>query len=241
MREVVSIDLDEVLPDASAVLESQGIPAGVDPGERTRGLLTDALDLLRECIQPVGVFAEVTGDEFTAVHRGMDRNAPETPLEIIYPRATRLALFAVTLGSAVGARIVNLFALKDFALGSMLDGAASEATEKAGDAVERQFFRRLKDEGISPETQPLRYSPGYCGWHLSGQSALFECLQPQEIGLSLRESFLMEPLKSMSGVLVAGPPRIHLFKPDYPFCESCRTHSCRPRMRAIMVHEQRGT
>jgi len=243
MRDVVSIDPGKVLPDVSAVLESQGIPAGVDPGERTRDLLANAMSLLQEHSRPIGVFADVTGDEFALDYRGMDRNAPESPLKGIFPRATRLALFAVTLGPAVGARIANLFSLKDFALASMLDGAASEATEKAGEAVEAQFRKRLSGDGISPETQLLRYSPGYCGWHLSGQAALFERLQPQEIGLSLRESFLMEPLKSMTGVIVAGPPRIHVFKPDFPFCESCVTHSCRPRMRAVMVHDhpQRGT
>ena len=82
-------------------------------------------------------------------------------------------------------------------------------------------------------TALLRYSPGYCGWHVSGQKRLFEFLQPQQIGITLRESFLMQPLKSISGVMIAGPIDIHRFKNDYPFCERCETEGCRERIRAL--------
>jgi hypothetical protein len=84
----------------------------------------------------------------------------------------------------------------------------------------------------------LRYSPGYCGWHLSGQRALFAALQPEEIGITLRESMLMVPLKSMSGVIVAGLPAIHAFADDYPFCGECRTRGCRERI--ARVRQTRG-
>ena len=59
----------------------------------------------------------------------------------------------------------------------------------------------------------LRYSPGYCGWHVSGQINLFNTLTPEKIGITLGESCLMNPLKSVSGVLVAGPPNIHISTP----------------------------
>jgi hypothetical protein len=181
----------------------------------------------------VGIVVDISLDEFAAVYRGEGRNAPQTPLEEIFPRATRLALFAVTLGEPICSRIAALFAGRDFALASMLDAAASVATERAGDVLERLFQDRLLADPATAGQHLLRYSPGYCGWHLSGQKALFELLKPREIGVSLRESYLMEPLKSMTGVIVSGEGRIHLFRPDYPFCEACVTHSCRPRMRAI--------
>ena len=59
---------------------------------------------------------------------------------------------------------------------------------------------------------------------------------PDEIGITLRDSFLMEPLKSISGVVVAGPAEIHVFDDDYPFCEDCDTRGCRRRIRAILKH-----
>ena len=79
----------------------------------------------------------------------------------------------------------------------------------------------------------LRFSPGYCGWHVSGQKRLFAELKPQKIDLTLRESCLMQPLKSISGVLVAGPKIIFDIDDTYPFCAACKTHSCRDRYQAL--------
>jgi cobalamin-dependent methionine synthase I len=85
----------------------------------------------------------------------------------------------------------------------MLDAVASTAAEMAADAVERNYLKRLRVENQEANsTAVLRYSPGYCGWHVSGQKKLFEFLQPAEIGITLLESFLMTPLKSISGVLL---------------------------------------
>ncbi|MHC4266624.1 MAG: vitamin B12 dependent-methionine synthase activation domain-containing protein, partial [Planctomycetota bacterium] len=82
-------------------------------------------------------------------------------------------------------------------------------------------------------TRILSYSPGYCGWDISGQKKLFEYLHPGKIGISLNNTYLMTPLKSVSGVLVAGKNEIHQFRPNYPFCKSCKTHSCLLRMKAL--------
>jgi hypothetical protein len=82
----------------------------------------------------------------------------------------------------------------------------------------------------------LRYSPGYCGWHISGQRKLFDFLKPETIGISLRESHLMEPLKSVSGVVIVGPAGIHAFQDEYPFCERCKTHGCRERIGSPATH-----
>jgi hypothetical protein len=39
----------------------------------------------------------------------------------------------------------------------------------------------------------------------------------------------MQPLKSVSGVLVAAPPEAHHIEPAYPFCVDCTTQGCRER------------
>jgi hypothetical protein len=75
----------------------------------------------------------------------------------------------------------------------------------------------------------LLYSPGYCGWHISGQKKLFEFLRPERIDIRLNERFLMIPLKSISGVLVAGAAEIHHISERYPFCDHCQSPTCRER------------
>jgi len=79
----------------------------------------------------------------------------------------------------------------------------------------------------------MRFSPGYCGWNVKGQKQLFEYLHPEEVGITLGESFLMTPLKSISGVLVAGQPDIFEFEDSYPFCKNCSSRTCRERIVSI--------
>ncbi|UCE26659.1 MAG: hypothetical protein JSW52_09965, partial [Candidatus Coatesbacteria bacterium] len=93
--------------------------------------------------------------------------------------------------------------------------------------------RLAKNGKLSPESGVLRYSPGYCGWDISGQKKLFEYLKPNDVGITLRESYLMEPLKSVSGVIVAGPAEIHDFELNYPFCRDCVTKFCRDRIKSV--------
>ena len=53
------------------------------------------------------------------------------------------------------------------------------------------------------------------------------------IGIELSDSCLMSPLKSVSGVLVAGPAEIHDFENDFEFCLDCTTWECRDRIASI--------
>jgi cobalamin-dependent methionine synthase I len=129
-------------------------------------------------------------------------------------------------------QISELFADHDYAQASLLDAAASEAADLAAATLEKVAANNFRMSGIMrSDSVALRYSPGYCGWHVSGQKALFARLQPDEIDISLRESCLMEPLKSVSGVVVGGPLKIHQFNPDYPFCADCSDYGCRDRIR----------
>ena len=45
----------------------------------------------------------------------------------------------------------------------------------------------------------LPYSPGYCGWDIREQQKLFSLFPPQPCGITLSDSFLMSPVKSVSG------------------------------------------
>lgn len=48
------------------------------------------------------------------------------------------------------------------------------------------------------------YSPGYCGWNLTGQRTLFEMLPTNPCGITLTDSCLMLPIKSVSGIIPVG-------------------------------------
>jgi hypothetical protein len=231
MRQKVTLTVQEALPARAEVLDLQGIPTAAALDKRIATILKEAFGLYEALAVPVGLYEEVTVAEFAALYRGQGDNEPETPLAAIFPRANRLALFAVTLGEPVCARITELFATRDFALASLLDSVASAAADQAAAILEQRYAAQLAQHGEQDATaRALRYSPGYCGWHVSGQKALFARLRPETIGISLRESCLMQPLKSVSGVIVCGPAAIHDFVDDFPFCADCTTRGCRERL-----------
>jgi len=225
----VAIDLDEIIPQKKAVLRSQGVPEGVSVEERIKKLLSQAMQIFADVAQPEGIISDISVNDFAKIFKGEGKNAPSNPLKNIFPHADRLALFALTMGSEISIKIQQCFNKDDFALGSMLDSVASLAAENAIEIYEEHF---VKNNTI-PENHVLSYSPGYCGWDISGQKKIFDYLRPEKIGITLNESYLMTPIKSVTGVLIDGKKKIHIFKPNFSFCDDCRHRSCIERMKKI--------
>jgi len=234
MRKILEIPVDEIRPEEDAVLETQGIPSGQELTEDVKALLNRATDLYLGLSTPRAIISDISIPEFADIYHGEGKNEKDTPLDAIFRKTDSLALFAVTIGERVTKKIDRLFQANDFALGSMLDSVASAGTDKAAGRVESRYFDLLSEKGeITPSKGVLRFSPGYCGWHMSGQKKLFEFLRPEEIEVTLLESYLMKPLKSISGVLVAGDKEIFVFDDSYPFCSVCKSRSCQERIKAL--------
>jgi hypothetical protein len=232
LRQVLEIAGDRITPTAQAVLEHQGVPAGLPGQERPLQVARAAVAELLGQLPARAVLQPVTGAQFAAIHQGLGRNDARDPVGEIFPRATALFLFAATIGPGVVRRIQQHLAEGDFPLAIALDAAASLAADLAAERLEEEAGRDLA--GLAA----LRYSPGYCGWHVSGQRALFDQLKPADIGLGLTDSFVMDPVKSVSGVIVVGAPEIHRFKPDYDFCRACTDRNCRQRVASLGAYDQ---
>lgn len=247
MNATLTFSADEVAPAPEAIYELQGIPATAQMSDRVDALYLESLDRFRSKVDARGIAEAISKAEFERLYEGEGRNEPETPVGDIVPRADYLALFAVTLGPQISVEIAERFRTNDLALASMLDSVASAAADRTADILQHRYeesLRRHTGQTLAKSLQPkndlrvLRYSPGYCGWHVSGQRKLFAYLRPERIGLSLRTSFLMEPLKSISGVFVAGPKEIHEFPDTYDFCSRCDTRGCRERIRLLCENDR---
>jgi hypothetical protein len=224
VRRVLDLRLEELLPTPSGLLASRGLPAE----DRFLELAERARSEIRSLGEPYGVREELTMEEFAQVYPGEGDNDLNTPLDEIVARADRLALFAVTLGPAVSKAVTARFSDRDLAAGWMLDATASLAADTAADVMAADFAAACRHGNEKPVVLP--YSPGYCGWAVSGQRRLFARLQPDEVGITLNASCVMQPLKSVSGVLVAGPLEAHLFDSDFDCCASCTTRECEARI-----------
>lgn len=66
------------------------------------------------------------------------------------------------------------------------------------------------------------YSPGYCDWVLSEQKKLFQFFPVNTTGISLTDSCLMLPVKSVSGIIAIGK---NVKKHPYG-CDICKMSTC---------------
>jgi hypothetical protein len=230
MSTVLDIAVEDILPGVPEILAQQGMPPEAITGNDISAVAEMAQAELKNLLAPAGVLAEVTPAQFEGIYPGQGFNDSNTPLDLIFLRAERLVLFAVTCGQSVCDRIGDLFNDNEFPLGAALDAGASLAADLAAQVAQDMFAVTLDGEaGV------LRYSPGYCGWHVSGQKALFGFLGTQAAGVVLTDSFLMQPLKSVSGVIISGRPDIHRFANDFTFCTTCTGKECRDRIASVLA------
>ncbi len=234
MREIVRFAAAEAQPGLDTLLEAQGLPAADVLSPRLRALTEEALATHAELAEARAVVEDLAPEAFAAVLAplGIERDA--LVVGRIYPGARALALYVATLGEKVPARIQSLLSERALAEAYMLDAVASLGADLLSDRLAERFAARACGEPGGEGLRALPYSPGYCGWPTTGQRPLFATLRPEEIGVRLNDSCLMSPIKSVSGVLVAGPPATHRFRPDFPFCHQCRSRECGPRMARVL-------
>ncbi|MEA2064071.1 MAG: hypothetical protein U9P14_10265, partial [Gemmatimonadota bacterium] len=173
----------DILPGKDRALRRMGI---TDPGEvhnRTEETLDHANRFFCQLARPVVKIRDISLKEFAIVYRGEGLNADDTPVCDVVARADFLALFAVTLGDIVSATITDFFDCNEPHLGFVLDAVCSEAAETTADRLEAIFLETVRrnihkvPKEISGPVMSRRYSPGYCGWHLSAQVKLLDFLK----------------------------------------------------------------
>ena len=226
MRKLLTFKTEDIMPDLHSVFKLLQIP--VESKDKTYLMLVDeASEFFQKRASAKSVYKEISPDNLLDVLNGIDQNHPEVPFIPIFNQSKSPALFAVTVGSLLTNKISDLFNHHDYAIASMLDAVASVGCEKVADKLESLFHQHLKlKKLIKSEDVTLMFSPGYCGWHISAQRKLFELLKPKKIDITLNDSCLMNPLKSISGVFISGEKELFKIEDKYSFCIECKNHTC---------------
>lgn len=115
--------------------------------------------------------------------------------------STNLALFICTAGPGISHQSQKLLTGENPVLGYILDSLGSMIVESATDLLQIEIKRiaAAKDMQITN-----RYSPGYCNWSVADQHQLFSFFPKNCCGISLTDSALMNPVKSVSGIIGVG-------------------------------------
>jgi hypothetical protein len=103
--------------------------------------------------------------------------------------------------------------------GYCVDAIASAAVENTTDLLHDHIQLKMAQQSLNVTN---RFSPGYCGWSVAEQQLLFSFLPKGFCGITLTESSLMEPIKSVSGIIGIGA---NVVRKQY-FCGQCTRKDC---------------
>ena len=172
------------------------------------------------------IIAEVKGFLRPRFSFFVQRDLPDFAIGKIIERqlkgAEAYAFFICTAGVEYEAFQERLKKEGDMVRVFIADALGSVIAEKAADQMELSLQENIDKLGWHHTN---RFSPGYCGWHVSQQQLLFPLFKGETCGVKLTESSLMLPIKSVSGIIGLGPNVRHL---DYT-CGLCDFKQCYKR------------
>ena len=186
---------------------------GTQPDEATQRETQAIIDDVREWLRPQFCFMVV-------------RDLPAFDMGKIIERqlhgSEAYALFICTSGVEFEAYQQRLKQDGDMVRVFIADSLGSVIAEKCADQMERHLQESIDKLGWHHTN---RFSPGYCGWHVSQQQLLFPLFDGHTCGVRLTDSSLMLPIKSVSGLVGLGKEVRRL---DYT-CGLCNFEKCYKR------------
>lgn len=132
-----------------------------------------------------------------------------------------IAVFVATLGPDFDAWSQAWFQ-RDPLNGLIANTLGSVCVEHIVDNLEQGITRQAARDNLRVSN---RLSPGYCHWNVSEQKKLFALLPDDCCNVTLMDSCLMIPIKSVTGIMGLGP---NLKRLEYN-CQLCEKADCTMR------------
>lgn len=201
---------DEVRPDEKVLMDYLQIPDN-DSYPLVAGIVESTFAALKDSREIIGGYRILDYGDVVL--------QPGRRISGYMAGASEIALFICTAGAAFTDLSHAYQQNGDFLEAFVVESIGSATVENAMDKVQHCL-----EEEVSREEKKItnRYSPGYCEWPLSGQRDLFAYIGDHPTGITLNESCLMQPIKSVSGIIGIGDA---VKKRPYG-CEICNSATC---------------
>lgn len=135
-------------------------------------------------------------------------------------KSEKCAVMAVTLGLETDRRIA-FYSKTNLTKGLVFDACAAASVESLCDMIQAEIEVKAKTMGLATTS---RYSPGYGDFSIENQKEIGRVLKVYErIGLSVNESSIMIPRKSVTAVI--GMQRERCIVENHK-CISCKNTNC---------------
>ena len=168
--------------------------------------------LIAEAIQKANTICNAEGGFaiFSNCNINMTGNTVQISNQLFHPdkivvsqlkEAQKIAVFVCTAGKAIVDAANKAFNDGDLFLGYTFDSIGSVVADKTAKKLEQELERMVSTDSLKISD---RFSPGYCEWDVAEQHQLFSLLPPHFCGAELTSSALMQPVKSVSGIIGIG-------------------------------------
>lgn len=146
--------------------------------------------------------------------------------------AVEVAVMAVTIGLPLEQEVSNLFSQNQYTLALLLDAAGTTAVETACDAVCNIIAQHAGRTGL---IAGRRFSPGYSGWSIEVQPEILELASGASIDLSITDTKMLVPRKSVTAVVGLYPyhQTLSLSHQQELACDKCGQTGCHARKETI--------
>lgn len=173
--------------------------AGLRNSDFDEEIIDNACELARLVIKPTGIWEIYDYDSKT-------QTVATTPPFKLQGNAigkhlngcTKVILLAATVGIDIENEITSLFKEGKYSLSLMLDAAATTAVEQNADLMEKAIKNHVSKQGYNMK---WRFSPGYGDWPIEQQHEMLYMAKGDEIGISITESLMLEPRKSITAII----------------------------------------
>ncbi len=141
--------------------------------------------------------------------------------------ADKILVAILTLGDTIESKSADCFACKDYLTGMIYDAIGSVALND----LKRNFFKMLCKKACTQKKGITRgFSPGSGKWDIMDQAYIFKLVDAKSIGVTLKESMMMKPIKTLSVVHGIGKNiSISSISESEHECENCDLVNCQFR------------
>lgn len=216
-----AIEADQVEIDPKEILSLLGSESGTLE-EHTEKLIASCLAKCKDLMVPQAAFVRIPARDRESVDfisaEGSRFNTGKI-IKRMLAGAEAYCFLMVTIGQGPETRARELLERGEFLEGYITDLLASALVDSLAGRVQEHIRRMAAEQGWLISN---RYSPGYCSWDVIEQQKLFSLFPENCCGITLTESSLMTPIKSVSALIGMGPSVRYQ---DYT-CEICSMKDC---------------
>jgi len=189
-----------------AVLRRQGLGGKAKVRPEIKSLIDELLASVEsnQLLEPTAAYEyyPVTGMSGVQISLEGDKAVHGPALPALFPEARELAVIICTIGLKLEKQASEYTKNGEALRGMILDGIGSAAVDMLVPEVLKPIAAKVAPRGYEISS-PV--NPGMPGFAMTEQWNLMELSQAQEIGVSLTQSGILIPRKSVSMVVGIGP------------------------------------